>query len=344
VAQFFFLADPGVFFYGICFFGVGNSFSTLFRKMKSFPRALEAKYAHYRGVYADRLETCTICLEPISHLSLVMVCVHGQTSHAVHHACGQGWYTDPLKKCSVCGTACERRYTALAYCLRVTASITVNRDTMKDLETMDALKRMGRTLLGIYMSKNVKISPTLSLGSTRRIPPHTAEIEVNIDHASFGRIYIPPEMENDKWYLSQHQQQLVLVIKDGISTHAEVLIASPRKPQTFISVTELLEGVFYPNLVNPNVVSANNVSANNIRTQFKNDPFQSVELHGNYYDLQFPTFELERESQTQNIYTNEGLDDLITDEAIKAYLDGIPSGPFTLLFADGKEREITLLP
>ena len=289
--------------------------------------------ASYRGVYTDDLEHCPVCIEPIHHLSLVMVCVHGETSHAVHHKCGKDWYKDSPRNCIVCRESCDQRYTALSYCLRVQASITVSHDTMKDTNVMDALKVIARTMLGIYKSKNVNISPSLSLGSSTSIPSETAEIEIKINHASFRRVHIPAELEDDKWYLSQHDGQLVLAIKDGISTYSGLAERLPRRPKKFISVTEMLEGVFYPSLVNPNERS----------TQLKNDPFiGAVEFDGKFYDLRFPIFEMERVSQTKHIYTNEGLDDLTQDVDIKSYLDSFPDGPFTLLFNDGRERKITL--
>ena len=128
-----------------------------------------------------------------------------------------------------------------------------------------------------------------------------------------------------------------MVIKDGVSEYATYLDPLPRRPKKFISVTEILEGVFFPSLINPN-----RVFANNIRTQFKDDPFSAVELRGQFYDLVFSTFEMQRVSQTRHIYMNEGLEDLIRDVDVKFYLDGLVRGPSTLLFDDGKVRSISL--
>ena len=315
---------------------LSRCFGTLLNRQSS--RDAEAIHAQpASNGRADRLDVCAICLDPIDHLSLVTVCVHGATSHAVHHACGQAWYTKS-NKCASCGQVGEKRCTKLAYCLRLIVSITVNKDTIKDTEAMDALKIIGRTLLGIYKSKNVQISPTLELGySYDRLPNNTAEIRMSINHPTFGRIHVPAELEDDKWYLSQEQGELVLVIKDGLSTYATRLNALPRRPNKFLPVTEMLAGVFFPSLVNPNIVFVNNIC-----TQLKNDPFSAVELHGKCYDLQFPIFEMQRVSQTQHIYMNEGLWDLVRDADIKFYLDGLARGPFTLLFHDGAVRSVSL--
>lgn len=287
--------------------------------MKALRKSFELQYANYRGVHADRLEVCPICLEPIRHFHIVTVCTHGRTSHAVHRKCAQHWYTDSSKKCASCGQPCENKYTALAYYLRVIASLTVNRETNKNVEVMDSLKIIGRTILGIHKSKGVNVSPMLSIGTSRRIPSQTAEIDISIGHALFNRIFIPAELEDQHWGLSQDPVSgtLVLVIQDGVSTLATQVEAMARKPIKIISITQMMTGIQYPRYTKD-------------KTLFKEDPYCAIELNGAYYSLEFTIFELERESQTQNVYTNEGLEELEGDADVKSYLNSLALGNFEL--------------
>jgi len=194
---------------------------------------------------------------------------------------------------------------------------------------MDSLKIIGRTILGIHKSKGVNVSPMLSIGTSRRIPSQTAEIDISIDHASFNRIFIA-ELEDQHWGLSQDPVSgtLVLVIQDGVSTLATRVEAMARKPKKIISITQMMTGIQYPGYTKD-------------KTLFKEDPYCAIELNGAYYSLEFTSFELERESQTQDVYTNEGLEELEGDADVKSYLNSLPLGNFELL-TPYSERKIEL--
>ena len=279
----------------------------------------------------DDLETCAICLEEITHLSLVNSFQHGSTSHAVHYSCGTNWKRSRIGNltCPSCNSNSERIYAALAYYLRVIASITVNFETYKNEQVMDFLKEKTRTILGIYTSKNINVSTTLNIQQGSYVPSSTAEIEIRIEHPSFKNIIVPAELKEDQYFFSQHDDRLVLIMKDEQSTVATCVEPMRRKPKQFISFTEMLEGVTYPEHVPVN---------EDVRQELVGDPFCPIQLGEKFYRLNFETFEMERESQTHHVYSNKGLDELYDDEDVKSYLDSLPNGEFTILFGEIEEK------
>jgi hypothetical protein len=208
---------------------------------------------------------------------------------------------------------------ALAFYNRVVLSLQVNQETYKNDDKMSSLMQIARTMLGIYNSKGMNVSPAVKIlvGTSKRFS-QTAAIEVNIEHAS--NISIPQELEDQHWALSKDNGALVVIVADGTSTVAYPLAGFRRRPRRSVSLSAMMGNITFPQVTVD-------------KTPFR-EGATVAEVDGKYYELEMPVFQLERESLTRHVRTTKGVEELEDDEDILSYLNSLPPSDFHLLTAN----------
>ena len=282
------------------------------RRLHASSGSANGPHAEYKGAYKDTLENCAICLDPIHHLSIVMVCDHGYTAHAVHQHCGERWYRNAEKGCAQCRAPCDRISSQLAYYPRIQVSVISHGNTSN--EAMDAVLGVARKVASIYESKGVKISTDISKLRSRSMPEETARVGLSLAYPASDEINISLVWKDHMWHLSQDGAgKLVFMLKDEKS-HV-VIGGRPlvRRPSTFVSVTDLLMGRYLPDWMDPH-------ANDELHRQLKANPGCAIELNGSYYSLRVHTFPLERESAVEHVAStleDDGLGELPRDESVQ---------------------------